>query len=81
MKLTTLTLAAAVPFWSAFAFAAEPAVMGSPRNSARSAGSTTIDNSYSGLTNGGLYPNNGSWSGATGNGSYPNYFPMSPSTK
>jgi hypothetical protein len=82
MKQTTLTLAAAVAFWSTFAFAAEPAAsgtgslpMGSPRSSARSAGSTTIDNSYSGMTNNGLYPNNGSWSGATGNGLYPNYFP------
>ena len=85
MKLTTLTLAAAVAFWSTFAFAAEPAasgimgsgIMGSPLNAARSAGNMAIDHSYSGMTNNGLYPNNGSWSGATGNGSYRNYFPSS----
>jgi hypothetical protein len=51
--------------------------MGSPLNSARSAGNMAIDHSYSGMTNNGLYPNNGSWSGATGNGSYRNYFTSS----
>jgi hypothetical protein len=80
MKLTTLTLTVAVASWSTFAVAAEPAasgIMGSPLNSARSAGNMAIDHSYSGMTNNGLYPNNGSWSGATGNGSYRNYFPSS----